>query len=82
MHTDSLSNIYSVSPRIKKRGGGILNSFKLLVCALYISLRVYCLLMCTPGKKGVLPFGETLIYIGTVNVILYSCSHITRLFVL
>ena len=48
-------------------------AFKLLVCALYISLRV-CILMCTPGKKGMLlerrgvlcstplpPLGETLV---------------------
>ena len=60
-------------PRIKGGGGGGgggWTAFKLLVCALYISLRVYCLLMCTPGKKGVLkeregcctplsPLGET-----------------------
>ena len=40
----------SVLPPGLKRGG-IWTAFKLLVCALYISLRVYCHLMSTPGKK-------------------------------
>ena len=48
---------YTVFPPGFKRwgGGGISTAFKLFVCALYISLRVYCILMCTPGKKGGAP---------------------------
>ena len=34
------------------KGGGDWTAFKLLACALYTSLRVYYLLMCTPAKKG------------------------------
>ena len=42
----------SVPPRIKKGGRGF---GQLAVCALYIPLRICCLLMCTPGKKGGTP---------------------------
>ena len=76
----------SVSPRIKKEGGGgggeIWTAFKLLVCILHILLRVHYLLMYTPGKNGVLQekkrgaapsfprLGETLFSDATVNSLL------------